>query len=94
MAGTEIVISVSGGLVQDVFGTDADASAIVVDWDADECLFDEPGIVRVRTSRDREQAAYVAIHDVLPLADLAGTDVEAAIEQANAETPVGRRTAS
>jgi hypothetical protein len=47
----QIVINVSGGLVQDVFCSDQAATAIVVDWDTDGASLDEPGLVAVPDGR-------------------------------------------
>ena len=85
MAKTQIVINVYGGLVQDVFCSDADAEATIVDWDTEGSQPDEPGIVAVRGPLDRQFLAHVASHEVRPLAALSGTHTESAIEQANLE---------
>jgi len=47
MSPHQIVISVSGGLVQDVFCCDPHGSLTVVDWDIEGCSPAEPGIVKV-----------------------------------------------
>ena len=86
MANTQIVINVYGGLVQDVYCSEPDAQAIVVDWDTEVSQPDEPGIVAVRGPLDREFLAHAACHDVRPLAALTGTFTEAAIEAANLDT--------
>ena len=88
MTATQIVINVSGGIVQDIFCSDPAAEAIVVDWDIETWSPDEPGIVAVRNELDREQLAHVGRRSVVPLLDLAGTEVEAAIEEANLDTVV------
>jgi hypothetical protein len=72
MPKAQIVLNVSGGLVQDVFCSDPAAEVIVVDWDF----------------ADGEHQANVSRAEVLPLEELAGTDAEAAIEEANFQTVV------
>ena len=91
MEKTQIVLNISGGLVQEIFCSDQAAEAIVVDWDTEHCSPDEPGVVTVRNFYDRDHRVHVARREVLPLAEMAGTDAEAAIEEANCE-PVVRWT--
>jgi hypothetical protein len=80
---TQIVLNISGGIVQEVFCSDPAAEVIVVDWDTEHCSPDEPGMVTVRNFYDREHRVLVGRREVLPLGELAGTDAEAAIEEAN-----------
>jgi hypothetical protein len=94
MAGTQIVINVAGGLVQNVFCSDLAAEAIVVDWDTEGAPPDEPGIVPVRDVLGRERLAQVTRRDVALLSELAGTEAEAAIEAAALEPVVRWRTAA
>lgn len=94
MTATQIVINVAGGIVQDIFCSDSAAEATVVDWDIETWSPDEPGIVLVRDFLVRERLAHVGRRAVQPMLDLAGTDVEAAIEEANFDTVERKRTAS
>ena len=77
----EIVINVHGGVVQDVYCSDPQADVIVVDWDADPSSTDEPGVVQIAAAHGRH-AACVGRYPVQPLRELAGSDVEQAIEAA------------
>jgi len=77
----EIVICLSGGVVQSVYASDPNAEVRVVDWDADLEDSDLPGVVVVKF-RGRSAAAYVSQLDCEPLANLAGSDIEQAIEAA------------
>lgn len=84
MSKTEIVIEVSGGVVQEVYCSDpAAAAVIVVDWDAEGCGADEPHIVEAHHGTDRERLARVTSQAAMPLENLAGSDVEAAVEAAD-----------
>ena len=94
MTATQIVINFSGGIVQDIFCSDPAAEAIIVDWDVETWIPDEPGIVAVRNNFEREQLAHVSRRSVEPLLELAGTEAEAAIEEANLDTVVRWRATS
>ncbi len=74
----EIVICVSGGLVQEVFSSDSDIDVTIVDWD---CQGDDEGAVEV-SGQPFPQHAIVAHLNPQPLRHLAGSDTEAAIEAA------------
>lgn len=75
----EIVICQSGGVVQSVYASDLKVEVRVVDWDADLEDSDLPGVVVVKF-RGRSAAAYVSQIECEPLANLAGSDIEQAIE--------------
>ncbi len=72
----EVVICVSGGLVQDVFSSDSDIDVTIVDWD---CQSDDEGAVEIPGQRFPQHAVVTRL-DPQPLSRLAGSDVEAAIE--------------
>jgi hypothetical protein len=77
----QIVINMNGGLVQDVFRSVPGIQVLVVDWDVEgECPGD-PGIVDVPLP-DGPCRACVTDFPVAPMNEVAGTDVEAAIEAA------------
>ena len=82
MTNTRIILNIHGGTVQDVFCSDPNADVRIVDWDVQECDADAPGIVEVDVEHGRKQSAFVG--GLLPnaLADLAGTDVEGALQAA------------
>ena len=79
----QIVINVRGGVIQDVFCDDADVT--VVDWDAegssDHCIFDVP-ITNEDEGGPRTARAYVSEPVTNVLAELAGTNTEAALTAA------------
>ncbi|MEX2213237.1 MAG: hypothetical protein WD768_03865 [Phycisphaeraceae bacterium] len=54
-----IVISVHGGLVQDVFCSEPDTRVILVDWDQEGQSLGLPGIVEVQCDEMRTPAAVV-----------------------------------
>jgi len=76
-----VIISLNGGLVQDVFCSVPDVQVLVVDWDAEGACPGDPGIVDVPL-HDGPCRACVADFPVVPMSEVAGTDVEAAIEAA------------
>ena len=82
MNSTRIVLNVHGGVVQELYCSDPDADVRLVDWDVEESDPDAPGIVEIDTGGDRTQFAYVGALPAHPLTDLAGTDVEQAIQAA------------
>lgn len=79
MTRPQIVVNVHGGIVQDVFASIPDLHVVVVDWDTERldspALVDEPFGVRTCS------ASVVALPPV-PLEELAGSDVEQAIDAA------------
>ena len=77
----QLVINLSGGLVRDVYCSVPGIQVLVVDWDIAMAFPGEPGIVNVPVGTDCELAC-VSQMAVEPLAQLAGTDVEAAIDAA------------
>jgi hypothetical protein len=84
MPATQFVINVHGGIVQDVYCSDPAAEVLVVDWDVDGSQPGEPGIVEVQLPRYTLNAA-VGTLSVSPLQSLAGTDVQAALDAAQAQ---------
>ena len=82
MPKTQIVFNTSGSLVQDIFSSDPDTEVIIVDWDTENCDPVDDGFVEIVYQRGRTQLAYVVCREILPLAKLAGTDVQAAMQAA------------
>jgi hypothetical protein len=74
---TQIVLNVSGGVVQDVFSSDPTAQILLVDWDLEG---NAPTDCDIVVLDDNQREAQVADLRALPLVELAGTDVAAAIE--------------
>jgi hypothetical protein len=79
MTRPQIVLNVREGVVQEVFSSIPDLHVIVVDWDTTG--FDTPA--RVELSLDGcPCSASVAEMTPVPLEELAGSDVERAIDAA------------
>lgn len=73
-----VIVSVYGGLVQDVFCSMPEARVVVVDWDQDP----DPAFERVDLVRGRGCSALVGAFGARPLGELAESDAEAAILEA------------
>lgn len=71
------MLNVSGGVVQDVFSSDPTTQVLVVDWDVER---NTPTDCDIVVLDDNQRQAQVADLRALPLDELAGTDVAAAIE--------------
>ncbi|MCE9553858.1 MAG: hypothetical protein K8T91_10860 [Planctomycetes bacterium] len=82
MQPTRIILNVHGCTVQDVFCSDPNAHVQIVDWDVSESDADAPGLVEVNVEQGRKQRAFVGGLVPNPLAHLAGTDVEKALQAA------------
>ena len=78
MTRPRVIVSVHGGLVQDVFCSVPGVRVLIVDWDVDGSFPGEPGIVDVPLVTGRCQAC-VTDTAAESLDGLSGTDVEAAI---------------
>jgi hypothetical protein len=84
MPKVQIVVSVQGGVVQDVFCSADEAELIMVDWDTDGCDPSDRDVARLAEPDGDERLAFVSKCLTEPLETLAGTDVEAAIQYAQA----------
>jgi hypothetical protein len=78
----KVVLGIYGGLLQDVFSSDAAITVIRLDWDTEGCCPSDEGIVEIPDGRGDTQLASVVEFDVSPLEELAGTDTEAALKAA------------
>jgi hypothetical protein len=74
----QIVINVSGGLVQDVYCSAANAEVTLVDFDVDGGNSDEPGLLEI-ISAGRPERVFVDQFTSHDLQALVGTDVEKAL---------------
>jgi hypothetical protein len=81
MTRPQVIINLHGGLVQDVFCSVPGAQVLVIDWDVEGSFPGEPGIVDVWLAAGPCQAC-VGDFPAASLNELAGTDVEAAIDAA------------
>jgi hypothetical protein len=78
----KVVLNISGGVLQDVFGSPTALDVILVDYDVEGCAPSDDGIIEIPNGRGGTQLANVAEYPVLPLTDLSGTDTERAIKAA------------
>jgi hypothetical protein len=91
----KVVLNISGGVLQDVFSSDPGVSVVVCDWDMEGCTSSDEGIVEIPDGRGGRQLANVAEYPAMPLADLVGTETEAALKAAGLElTQAADRTVS
>jgi hypothetical protein len=74
---TQIVLNLSGGVVQDVFSSDPTAQVLLVDWDVEGDPLADRDIVGLDDGRRQAQVADIRVS---PLDELVATDVAAAIE--------------
>jgi len=81
MSPHQIVLNVSGGLVQDVFCCDPHVSLTVVDWDTEGYSPAEPGIAKVPLEH-RFTSAWIGECEAIPLEKLIGSEVERALQAA------------
>jgi hypothetical protein len=79
MTKPQIVLNVHGGTVQDVFASIPELHVVVVDWDTAEQ--ESPALVDMFLDGHRCSAAVIEI-PASPLEELAGSDVEQAIDAA------------
>lgn len=82
MTPISIVLNVYGGSVQGVFASHPAIEILLVDWDVAGADAEHPDVVAVGDALGRTRHAYVARQTPQPLSELAGSDVEAAIEAA------------
>ena len=78
MSQVQIIISVSGGLVQDVYCSVPDAEVTLVDFDVEGSFWGDPGIVEI-VSGGRPERVFVDQLTPHGMETLAGTDVGQAI---------------
>lgn len=89
----KIVLNLSGGVLQDVFGSDSAIAVTLVDWDVEGCSPSDSNIVELPDVRGGTHPASVAEYPVWPLEQLAGTETEAALKAAGlALAPSADRT--
>lgn len=78
----KVVLTIYGGLLQDVFSSDPAITVIRLDWDTEGCCPSDDGIVEIPDERGSTQLASVVEYNVSPLEELVGTDTEAALKAA------------
>ena len=78
----KIVLNLSGGVLQDVFGSDPAIAVTLVDWDVEGCSPSDNNIVELPDVRGGTHLASVAEYPVWPLEQLVGTETEVALKAA------------
>jgi hypothetical protein len=78
---SEIILSIHGGVLQDVYASDADIDIILVDWDFAGSVTDEEGLIHA-VHNERLIKAFVSRPNPFPLHDLAGSEIETLINAA------------
>jgi hypothetical protein len=86
-AAPKVVLNISGGVLNDVFGSDSAMTVALVDWDTEGCEPSDNGIVEISDGRGGTQLANVVEYPVQPLEQLTGTETETALKAAGLETP-------
>lgn len=79
---SKIIISVFGGVVQDVFCSEAEADVTVVDWDATGYSEGGEGYVTVPDKFGKASPAAVSQTLAEPLRAISGTPIQLALERA------------
>jgi hypothetical protein len=92
MPAPKIVLNLSGGVLQDVFGSDPAVAVALVDWDVEGCSPSDHNIVELPDVRGGTQLASVVEYPVWPLGQLVGTETEAALKAAGLELTPSSRT--
>lgn len=77
-----IIISMQGGLVQDVFCSNPNTRVVLVDWDQQGEQVGCPGVVEIE-SDGRQHPVAVVEYQAAMLGELSGTDVEKALAAAH-----------
>jgi len=83
-----IVLSISGGVLQEVFASDPTTEAVLVDWDAEGAAPSDRGIVEVPDRRTSTKLVAVREYPVLPWKDLPGTEADTALKAAGLDWSV------
>jgi hypothetical protein len=82
MAQSRVVLNVFGGVVQDVFSSDAAIEVVIVDWDTEGADLDASGLVEIADGGGHVSRAFISRPPVRPTSELAGTDASAALRKA------------
>ena len=84
-ASVPLVLIVSGGVLQDVYGPEFGVPAYVVDWDTEGCDPEDANIVEIPLDCGGTRRLAVLEHPVGPLEQLAGSETEAALKAAGVD---------
>jgi hypothetical protein len=84
MTKPEIILSIHGGVLQDVYASDPEIDIILVDWDVAGAAPDEAGLILALHNRQLLRA-FVTRPYPFPLQELAGSEIETLIHAAAQE---------
>jgi hypothetical protein len=82
----KVVLSLSGGVVQAVYGDPNTVEVVLVDWDVQGCSPDDPNMVEIPDGKGTRPAAVAGCW-VVPMKEIAGTDTAVAIKAAGLDDP-------
>ena len=82
MTKPRVLLSIYGGLIQDVFSTDPTIELIVVDWDTEDSDTELDELVEITDAQGKSNRAFVGLQPIRPFDELAGTDTQAALARA------------
>lgn len=78
----QVVLDISGGVLQAVHASAPAIHVVCVDWDCDGCEPGDNGMVEITDANGRQCVSAVAEYPVSPLSALAGTNTAAALKAA------------
>ncbi len=81
----QIVVSMCGGVIQDVYCSDPQAQTTIVDWDNEDCEPTANGIFEVQIEDVGKTLVYVADFLTQPMKNISGTDVEKALRASDCQ---------
>lgn len=90
----KVILSLSSGVLQEVFGSDPAVEVTLVDWGSGGCSPTDNNVVEVPDDRGGARLALVAEQIVRPVPRLAGTDVAAALKAAGLDWAAQRHPAT
>lgn len=90
MNGNCVVVNVWGGVVQDVFSSQAGLQVIVVDWDAEGVVSTSARVVQIVDSDGDPMRAAVTSREPSALDVIAGSEIETAIRAAGISPKISR----
>ena len=77
----EVILTIHGGVLQDVYASEPDIDIILVDWDVAGSVPDEEGLVHAIHNKSLINA-FVSRPNLSPIHELAGSEIETIINAA------------
>jgi hypothetical protein len=77
----EVILTIHGGVLQDVYASEPDIDIILVDWDVAGSVPDEEGLVHAVHNKSLIKA-FVSRPNPFSLRELAGSEIETLINAA------------